>query len=247
MTRRLFIAARNIGSRLAIAPFRVIAYFFHATGLERFYKPRFARYAALTELDEALAERLPKYAHTISGAKSDPMNLVFVGDEVMLRRTFRQAKWRRAHPASPIHVTYALFKTIFRRSYERGPFAPLYVNIGLQDLAYQRSTVNNSSRERHHLRIWRTGIILSDGRRVWVAAAGRENGMRLALALPFWTHALDPNLDREREFVVGTLVKHGATRLKTLPMTSPVPASEPHKTVFGSQYYTDGRAAVVQF
>lgn len=242
---RLSIALRQIGERLAIAPLRLLAYVFHATGLERVYKPRFARYAALTEVDEAMVAHLPQYAHTITGAKSDPMNLIFVGNEAALRRVFRQARWRKAHPASPVHVAYALFRAIFRRSYETGPFVPLYVNIGLQDLAYQQSTPSNSMRERHHLRIWHTGKVLSDGRRVWVAAAGRENGMRLALALPFWTHALDPNLDKERDYVVDTLVRCGASRLKSLPITPAVSAKQPHKTVFGSQYYTDGRAVVV--
>lgn len=232
--------------RLAALPFRLLAFALHATGLERIFKPRFERHAALFELTDDVVERLPKHCHTITGAKSDPMNLIFVASENDLKRTFRRASWRRANPASPVHILYGLFTALFKRPYPTGPFAPLYVNIGLQDLAYQKSERHDNARQRHHLRIWRTGVTLSNGKRVWVGAAGRENGMRLGLALPFWSHALDPDIDDERHYVVRSLERCGATRVKSVTMNQPIMASKPKRNAFGSLYFTDGRAVVVQ-
>ena len=240
------IIFRRLATRLGISPFRLAAYLLHATGLDYIYKPSFWRHAALIELTEDSVARLPKYCHTITGAQGDPMNLIFVGHDQDIKKVFRRAKWHRANPASPIHILYGLLTALLKKSYKTGPFAPLYVNIALQDLAYQRSSRRNNFRERHHLRIWRTGIVLSDGKRVWIGAAGRENGMRLALSLPFWTHALDPDIDKEREYVVRSLEGRGAARLKSLPMIDPVLASKPKVNAHGSQYFTDGWAEVVE-
>lgn len=238
--------ARRIAGRVSFSPFRIASYVLHATGLERFYKPRFMRETALMDVNDELVAKLPRYCHTITGAEGDPMNLVFVGRERELKRAFRQAGWHRANPASPIHVLYGAAMALFKRSYNTGPFAPLYVNIALQDLAYQRSAGSGSFRERHHLRIWRTGIILPGRKRVWVGAAGREDGMKFTLAAPFWSHTLDPDLDKERRYIVETLESVGARRLRSVQINQPAMASSPKRSVFGSDYYTDGRAEVVE-
>lgn len=233
--------------RLSFGPFRLMAFLLHTTGLEQIYKPRFLRQrAVLLEINDAMLARLPKYCHTMSGAKGDPMNLILVADEARLKQAFRAAGWRRANPASPLHVLYGLLTALLKKSYETGPFAPLYVNIQIQDLAYQQPTPGRNYRERHHLRIWRTGLTLSDGRRVWIGAAGCENGMRLGKAAPFYTHALDPDIDTEREYVTRSLETAGGQRLGVLPMTREVPAARPVRNAHSCPYYTDGRAAVIE-
>ena len=245
MNERFKSPLTRLIQRLAALPFRILAYVLHATGLERFFKPRLGRHTALFELTDDVVSNLPKNCHTITGAISDPMNLIFVASEANLKRAFRRAAWRRANPASPVHILYGLITALLKRPYPTGPFAPLYVNIALQDLAYQQSKRRDNYRQRHHLRIWRTGVTLSDGKRVWVGAAGRENGMRLGLALPFYTHALDPNIDEERDYVVKSLSKIGAERVKSVALNDAILASHPKRNVFGSQYFTDGRAVVV--
>lgn len=246
MTHPRFLSVRRKGARIGIVPFRIFAYILHATGLERFYKPRYIRHTALFELTDDVIATLPKYCHTISGGQGDPMNLIFVADEKRLKRAFRRAGWRRANPASPIHVIYGFFMALLKRSYEQGPFAPLYVNIALQDLAYQKPTKSRQFGERHHLRIWRTGIVLSGNQTVWIAAAGLEDGMRFGRSIPFWTHSLDPNIDEERSFVVESLEDVGARLLKKVAMSASVLASSPARNAHSSEYFTDGQAALVE-
>ncbi len=246
MEVRLTHFAKRFFTRVSVSPLRLLSYILHATGLEHLYKPRFIRHAALFELTDEVIEKLPKYCNTMTGARNDPMNLIFVAREADLKRTFRRAKWHRANPASPVHIAYGLLMALLKRSYKTGPFAPLYVNIALQDLAYQRSAKEQSFRERRHLRIWRTGIIISDGRRVWLGACSRENGMKLGWALPFWSHKLDPNLDLERKSVVKNLETYGAVQLKTVQLSDVVAKGQPRKNAFGSPYYTDGQAVVVE-
>jgi hypothetical protein len=246
MTHHHLRSARQKGERIGIVPFRVLAYLLHATGLERFYKPRYIRHSALFELTDEVVAKLPKYCHTISGVQGDPMNLIFVAEEASLKKTFKRAGWKRGNPASPIHVMYGAIMVLLKRPYEQGPFAPLYVNIALQDLAYQKGTKSRHYGERHHLRIWRTGIVLSDNKRVWIAAAGFEDGMRFSTAIPFWTHRLDPNIDKERAFIVKSLENVGARYLKSVDMTPAVYASSPVTNAHSSVYFTDGKASVVE-
>jgi len=81
---------------------------------------------------------------------------------------------------------------------------------------------------------------------VWVVTASLDVKMRLSLAMPFILHDIAADLDAERKFVADSLVKVGATRFKSVRLVEPVSAEAPAKNVFGSDYFTDGRAAVIE-
>jgi hypothetical protein len=247
MKERLVFAFRRLVTRLSVSPFRLVAYVLHATGLERIYKPRFNRYSALLTLTDEVIAKLPRQTHSMTGVPADPINLIFVADEADLKLAFKTAKWYRANPASPFHLLYGMLAVALKRSYRTGPFAPLYVNIGIQDLAYQRVTRQNSFRRRHHIRIWRTGIVLPGGKRVWIGAASYDTNIKLMKRPPFMLHDVDPNLDKEREYVVRSLENQGAASLKTVEMMPPAPPTQMRRNDFvGSDYFTDGRATVVE-
>ena len=238
--------ARRFAGFVSLSPFRIAAFTLHATGLDRIYKPRFYRHSALFELNNEIVNKLPKYAQTMTGGDCDPMNIILIGHEKDIKRAYKQAGWYRANPASPPHVLYGLIVAIFGRSYQKGPFAPLYVNVNLQDMAYQKPTSENNFRQRHHLRVWRTGVVLPDDKPVWVVSASFDYKMRLTPKLPFFVHDISPDLDKERSYVVNSLVDVGAVKLKSVKMIDWIAADKPARNAFGSKYYTDGRAAVVE-
>lgn len=246
MTERQPSALSRLITRISFSPFRLVAYALHATGLEHFYKPRFIRHTALLDITPELVANLPKYCYSMTGARMDPMNLVFVATEVELKRMLKKAGWHRANPASPVHLFYGFLTVITRRSYKTGPFTPFYVNIALQDLAYQQVTRAGSFKQRHHMRIWRTGAVLPNDKLVWVAAASYDVNLKIQLTPPFIHHRIDPNIDGERAFVTKSLERRGALRLKSIPMTEPTLASAPASNAYGADYFTDGRADVIQ-
>jgi hypothetical protein len=243
---RLSFAVKRVLLRLSVSPFRLIAYILHATGLERIYKPRFERHSALLILTDEVVSRLPRHSLSITGARMDPMNLIIIGTDIELRLAFKAAGWHRANPASPVHLLYGLLTVLTGRSYSSGPFTPHFINIGLQDFAFQMVTHKGSFKERHHLRVWRTGINLPDGKRVWVGAGSFDMRLKVQFLPPFIHHAIDPNVDAERDFIVRTLENQGAYRLKSVPLGEPVLASRPHSNAHGAKYFTDGRAVVVE-
>lgn len=239
-------AVKHIARRVSFSPFRIVAYILHATGLERFYKPRFMRSTSLSVLTDELAERLPRNCYSVTGAKMDPMNLVFVGREHDLKRSFRRAGWHRANPASPFHLLYGAITLLARRPYRTGPFTPLFVNIGLQDLAYQRVEKNGSFKRRHHIRIWRTGLMMPGDRRVWVAAASFDTRIKIQVTPPFIHHAIDPDLDAERQYIVDCLEKSGGHPVRSVVMNEPVAPNDNQTNGYGAAYFTDGRAMIVE-
>src|ERR1019366_5263918 len=199
----------RLPTRFTVGIFRLIAYVLNATGLDHFYKPRFTRHSALLDLDEAMVAKLPKYSQTIIGARMDPMNLVFVGSDKGIRQLFRRSGWHRANPASPWNLIFSVLTVVFGKTHRTGPFTPQYVNIGLQDFAFQKLTKRKSFRERHHVRIWRTGVVLPNNQRVWVAAASYDMNLVVQLRPPFIHHRIDPEIDREREFIAHEVERRG--------------------------------------
>jgi hypothetical protein len=243
---RLANFIKRLITRLSVSPFRLIALILHATGLERLYKPRFTRYSALLDLTDEVVAKLPKHSMSISGARMDLMNLIFVGSEVDIKLAFKAAGWHGAHPASPLHLIYNIFTTLLHRNYDSGPFLPHYVNIGLQDMSFQQLTPAKTFGQRHHLRIFRTGIKLPGKKRVWVGAACFDTRVKVQLRPPFVHHGTDPDLDKEREYVVRSLEQVGVARLKTVTMNEPTTTDRPYQNAHGAKYYTDGLAVVVQ-
>lgn len=236
----------HLPTRFTVGVFRLFAYVLHATGLDSIYKPRFTRHSALLDLDEAMVAKLPKYSQTLIGARMDPMNLVFVGSDKGIRLLFRRAGWHRAHPASPWHLLYGGVAAVLGKSYRTGPFMPQYLNIGLQDFAFQKLTKRKKHRERHHVRIWRTGMVLPGNQAVWVAAASYDTKIVFQVRPPFINHRIDPAIDREREFIAHDLERTGGVRLKYVDMTPKIDAAKPQRNATGMKYFTDGRAAVVE-
>ncbi len=224
---------------------RVVSYILHMTTLEKFYKPRDFRKTSHLEISQEIIDQLPRYCNTISGRKMDPINLIFIGTEAGLRRAFEKARWQGAHPHSPWLLPISFIPGLLNRTYSRGPFSPLYINVGLQDLSFQK-VLNRGYGNRHHIRIWRTRHTLPDNNRIWVAAATYEQGFRIGLRPPFIFHHKDPDLDSERDFIAAELIDQnnllaGEHQMNTA-ITNHDPKHDPHR----DPYYTDGRAKVIE-
>ena len=89
-------------------------------------------------------------------------------------------------------------------------------------------------------------MILPGEKRVWVGAASFDTNIKFQLTPPFVHHAIDPNLDKERSFVVNSLEQQGARRIKSVRMNNSVLASQMATNGYGAKYFTDGRAVVVE-
>ena len=241
---------RNVFLRLlvfiaGIFSLRLVSTVLHMTTLEKLYKPRDFRKTSHLEISPEILGRLPRHCQTIFGRRMDPINLVFIGTEAGIKRAFEKAGWDGAHPSSPFHVAAGLASSVFNKSYRQGPFMPLFISIGLQDLAFQK-VMNKTYSKRHHIRIWRTRHALPGNNRIWVAAATYERSFKVVPRPPFIFHHMEPNLDFERDYIAGELLAQGHKGAGEHQINQPISEDNPAFNPNGDAFYTDGKAKFVE-
>lgn len=247
MKKRLMQVLGLVGIPTLLVTFiRIIAIVFHNTQLERLYKPGQWRRSSRPILDQAVLDELPKYCQSLAGLPMDPINFIFLGEEKSIRRIFKKAGWHSAHPATPVHLLLGFFSALFNKSYRSGPFTPLFLSIGLQDMALQKPTARKSFRQRHHIRVWRTQVHLPKGQRVWVAAASFDTNLKFSWGFPFVHHHIEANLDVERAYIMKDLERMGARLLELRPFNEEIKPDTGRRNAYGETYFTDGRVAVIE-
>lgn len=138
------------------------------------------------------------WGHHAQDLRGDWVNLmVLVSDRAQLISHFQVAGWvqpsLRAYLKSPWQDDNAF------------PISPLLLWSRPQDLAFSRDTRFNLS-QRHHLRLWKSPWRCGAAE-VWIGTASRDASIEWS---PFgWrggitTHRIDPDIDRERRFVLHT-------------------------------------------
>lgn len=191
----------------------------------------------LPSLDPASLARLPLYSETLTGSRMEPASFVFVGSEAEVVRAFTGHGWEQADPSTLANTLRALAVGLQGGQYASAPVTPAFMDAEPEALAFQRATAANSLRQRHHIRIWRTGSTAPDGRDVWEATASFDDGIELAGTAKLPTHHIDPNIDAERAYIMGTL----GLPDRLFPRTSP----QMGHNASGDEFFTDGKAELV--
>jgi len=191
-------------------------------------------------------EALPRSTTGRTGAtEGDPLNLVAIGDFDSILNGFG-ARWDETETIS-LRSCWRTFKAFSLGSrYRYSPVSALYVAGRSQDFALQRArqTIN----ERLHLRLWLTPLRLI-GKPVWIGQVSRDIGVRFTLKT--WnltTHAIDPNVDDGRDYVLDDLMESG--RVSQVGYVAGVGAAArdaPRRNLTGDPYFTDGQRAVAVF
>lgn len=166
---------------------------------------------AAAEVPESLASWLAE--QTIEITKSDAavatdiINLAFIGSEEDLRGAFTAAGWvepdrRTARSLSREYQAYGAMS-----GYPAAPMSKLFYHSAESDLSFEKSL--NTVARRHHIRIWRGGLV--DGKEVWLGAATHDTGISMTRASVTFNHKVDPRIDRERSKVVSDLAFAGCS------------------------------------
>ena len=78
-----------------------------------------------------------------------------------------------------------------------------------QELAFQME-VDHTTHKRHHVRFWRVprNWYLPGGYRVdWLGAATYDDSVRFSMFTMQFTHKIDANVDKERDYLIESLQK----------------------------------------
>jgi hypothetical protein len=169
------------------------------------------------------------------GKPGDALGMIFVGTEEAVRSTLERAGWTQIPLSIPASLRAGIKEVIGGRTLTRFPPMNEYLVMGrIQDMNWVQ--VVRPIAERHHFRLWRTGIIDAQGREIWWGSGNYD------LSVRYWdlSHRPDPDDDRERDFLAGTLKGlAGVERLELVALPQIPKAGANDK---GYPFRTDGRA-----
>jgi hypothetical protein len=150
----------------------------------------------------------PRITHTIVDIPGDPVNLALVGSEAEVKKLMLAAGWFPADSLTLKSCLEMAEAAVFKRTYDDAPVSNLFLFGRKQDLAFEQP-VGDNPRKRHHVRFWKWDKRWADDRPVWFGAATYDERVGLSHTTGEVTHHIAPDVDTERQHVIGDLERLG--------------------------------------
>lgn len=202
--------------------------------------PKLQPIAGRDQLEALIAEEPFQTVAENPPKPSDITNLLLIGSEEQVRKTFADAGW---HAAAELNAQ-AKFETVRaiaeNRGYSEAPVSILLLDGKPPDMVFQKMT--NTFARRHHLRIWRRPVTFA-GRPVWAVAATHDIGISFSEQNRTFIHLIDSQIDRERTKVADDLLFTGRVQSMELIDRPNVPKKAENAT--GDALETDAKIAVL--
>jgi hypothetical protein len=183
----------------------------------------------------------PRLTQTSDGHPGDPLNVALIASEQQLQYAMRAAKW---FPAAPLGLKSDLkiaADTVLSRSDVEAPVSRLYLFGRQEDLAFEQP-VGNNPRQRHHVRLWRTTSLDSDGRPTWIGSASYDERVGFSHTTGQVTHHIAPDVDTERDHLFDSLENSGS--LSDVYAVDDFHTVQQGRNGGGDRWHTDGRLLV---
>jgi LssY-like putative type I secretion system component LssY len=200
---------------------------------------------AETSIPAVTADILAKIPRRVSDPKGSPgdmVNVLIVGTEEQLTRTFAAAGWVQVDRSVQDTLLAGFLATMAKKDYLTMPMSTLYLFNRPQDFGFAHAEPVRVVMSRNHLRAWRSPYTIED-RPVWCIAATHDVGFERDQRNNGVTHKIDPAIDGEREYVNSTLSATGLVSERT-HVTPPDPLTEAN-TATGGEFHSDGRILVL--
>jgi hypothetical protein len=186
---------------------------------------------------------LPMQTSTAQGIPGGPINVGLVGTPEDVVSAFHVAEW---YPADPITLRTSaeiVGSVLFDRPYKDAPVSPLFFEGRREDLAFEKPEGVSADR-RQHVRLWSVLAKGADARPVWLGSATFDEGVTLSRDTGQVTHKIAPNIDAERDQLIGSL-NHAqmVTSIYQMPGIGPTLNGRNGE---GDPYYTDGEIWVAK-
>ena len=195
------------------------------------------------EVLQAVLQQIPRRIGDLQGNPGDMVNFMIIGSKEALMKTYEDGGWMLADKDKTQAVAHALFSTLSKDAYLAMPMSPLYLFGRVQDFGYEHAEPVQMVKQRHHLRIWKAPMEI-EGRALWVGAATHDIGFEKDQRNNGLTHKIDPDIDKEREYLGETLDSTGEVAVLS-HVTPPDPLKEAH-TATGGTFFSDGQILVIQ-
>jgi hypothetical protein len=189
-----------------------------------------------------LLDKIPRRVSDPQGNPGDMVNLLIVGAQDEVVRTFTTAGWVQVDRSVQDTVLTGLLNSLQKKDYLTMPMSTLYLFGRPQDYGFAHAEAVKVVMSRNHLRVWKSPYEVA-GRPLWCVAATHDIGFERDQRNNGVTHKIDPAIDGEREYVNETLSGTGLVIARD-HVTPKKPLTEA-KTATGGSFHSDGRIVVL--
>jgi len=196
----------------------------------------------LPPITDEILDKIPRRVVDKDGLEGDRVNFLILGEEEQMKRALLDAGWVIVDRTVKDSILRGALGTLSRQAYLTMPMSELYLFGRPQDYGFAMSDPVMTVAERHHFRIWKAPFQVG-GMTLWVGAGTHDVGFDRDQRTGGITHRIDPDTDKEREFI-GETLKYSGQVVKTEYVT-PKNTVTKAKTAHGQEYFSDGRILVI--
>jgi hypothetical protein len=175
--------------------------------------------------------------------RGDPVNLVLIGSASAVFRAMIRAGWDQTEKLTAASA-WRSAKAFFGGEYKHSPMSALYLFGRAQDAGFQKA--RSSIHQRNHLRLWLSPLRYR-GEEVWVGTITRDIGVYFTTrAWNLMTHAIDPDVDEARRYLLEDLALGGFIDLwGPVRGVGAATREAPHRNLMNAPWWTDGNRLVM--
>lgn len=234
---RLFLSVNKAGNDAPKGAFQVtIEYTARAprTAPQTGYK--------LPEITTEIVDRFPRRVVDAQGNEGDNTNFVIVGPEDKIMNALKAAGWVEVDRTRQDAILSGIFAVLNKDAYLTLPMSELMLFGRVQDHGMAHAEPIAVVAERHHFRLWKAPFEV-DGQEIWVGAGTHDIGFERDGRNHGVTHKIDPDIDKERDYIGQSLRETG--QVARLSYVMPSKPSREARTATGATFYSDGRLLVI--
>ena len=179
---------------------------------------------------------------TDNGNPGDMVNFALIGTEQDVQSAYKAAGWVPVDKSVQDAILNGLMATLGREAYTAMPMSTLYLFGRPQDMSFARADPLLVAAERHHLRVWKTDKTV-DGRPLWVGSATHDIGFEKDQRTGGVTHKIDPEIDKERNYLLQSFDAAGA--FSSAAYVTPSNPMIEARTATGGSFHSDGRIVIM--
>lgn len=198
--------------------------------------------ARIAGIAPELLSKIPRRVSDPGGNPGDMVNVLLVGTEEQVVRTFTSAGWVQVDKTVHESALNALVGSLEKKDYLTMPMSVLFLFGRSQDYGFAHAEAVRVVMSRNHLRVWKSPYEV-ETRPLWCVAATHDIGFERDQRNNGVTHKIDPAVDGEREYVNGTLAGTGLVVQRD--HVTPTDALTTAKTATGGEFHSDGRIVML--
>jgi hypothetical protein len=196
----------------------------------------------LPKFTQQMLDKIPARVNDAQGNQGDRVNFILIGSRDKVQTALSTAGWVVVDRTKRDAVLRGIIASVSREAYVTLPMSELELFGRPQDLGYAQADPIRVIASRHHFRLWKAPFTV-DGESVWAGAGTHDIGFDKDQRNGGVTHKIDPETDKERDYIAQSLQQTGLVAKEDY--MTPSNAVKDARTATGGGFSSDGRTLIV--